>query len=406
MRNHIRAKCPSGFSRLFAILAIFPAIFLLATCSGLPPSWSSSSGKNNVIDVKTENDVKKLRETESRLKITPASVKDNPDYKIIDTVAIPNIPAYRIGAGDVLEVVYHIKYEKTSEPYRLEVQDRISVNFPYNPQFSTSGLVRTDGKITLPLVGEIQVVGLTVEDLAKDINKRYSKYTQNLSATVSLEEFNVKIDELKKAITTAPRGQSKVAPVAPDGRVGFPIIGNLEAAGFTVSQLEEIINKKYSQYVRNLQVTLILLEIHHNKLYIFGEVNVPGIYEMHSQFTLLQAITQAGGFKPSANLQDVLVFRNSGLTSPVVYRVNLQNMMNSGQLYGELMMQAADVIYVPKSAIDDLNDLIAKIFTKGIYAIVPFQSNFTATYDLTPLKTASSLINPAAIATPTTTTTP
>ncbi len=393
-------------TRLAAIFAAISAICFLATCSGLPPSWTSSRSKTPVIDVKSESGLKTLQETETRLKITPASVKDDPNYKIINSVAIPNIPAYRIGSGDVLELVYHIQYQKTSEPYRLEVQDRISINFPYNPQFSTSGLVRTDGKITMPLIGEIQVVGLTVDELTKDINKRYSRFINNPSATVGIEEFNVKIDELKKAITTAPRGQSKVAPVAPDGRVGFPIIGNIEAAGFTVSQLEEIINQRYSKYVRNLQVTLILLEIHHNKVYIFGEVNVPGIYEMTSQFTLLQALTQAGGFKPSANLEDVLVFRNSGLTTPVVYRVNLQKMMNSGQLYGDLTVQAADVIYVPKSAIDDLNDLIAKIFTKGIYAIVPFQSNFSATYDLTPYKAASSYVNPSTLNTPATTTTP
>lgn len=355
-----------------------------------------------MVDIKTLDDVKKLRETENALKITPASVKDNPNYQIIDSVAIPYVPAYRIGAGDILEVVYHINYEKTSEPYRLEVQDRISVNFPYNPQFSTSGIVRTDGMVTLPLIGELQVVGSTVDELSKEINKRYGKFIKNPSATVSLEEFNVKIDELKKAITTAPRGQSKVAPVAPDGRVGFPLIGNIEAAGFTVTQLEEIINQRYNKFVRNLQVTLILQEIHHHKLYIFGEVNVPGIYEMADQYTLLQALTQAGGFKPSANLQDVLIFRNNGLTTPVVYRVNLQNMMNSGQLYGDLPLQAADVVYVPKSAIDDLNDLVAKIFTKGIYAIVPFQSNFTAAYDVTPAKKASTFVSPT-ITTPVTT---
>jgi len=398
----LRPRIVARFPRLVAALATVSAIFLLAACSGLPPSWSSAGKNSKVVDIKTLDDVKKLRETENALKITPASVKDNPNYQIIDSVAIPYVPAYRIGAGDILEVVYHINYEKTSEPYRLEVQDRISVNFPYNPQFSTSGIVRTDGMVTLPLIGELQVVGSTVDELSKEINKRYGKFIKNPSATVSLEEFNVKIDELKKAITTAPRGQSKVAPVAPDGRVGFPLIGNIEAAGFTVTQLEEIINQRYNKFVRNLQVTLILQEIHHHKLYIFGEVNVPGIYEMADQYTLLQALTQAGGFKPSANLQDVLIFRNNGLTTPVVYRVNLQNMMNSGQLYGDLPLQAADVVYVPKSAIDDLNDLVAKIFTKGIYAIVPFQSNFTAAYDVTPAKKASTFVSPT-ITTPVTT---
>jgi polysaccharide export outer membrane protein len=341
-------------------------------------------GDQPVVTVKSQDDVKTVLEQQKSLEITPESIKDNPGFKVLDAAAVQDIPTYRLGPGDVLEVVYHIKHEVTPKDYRLDVQDRISVSFPFHPQFNVSTLVRSDGKVTLPLIDEVKLAGRSMSEVTADLNRRYAVYIKNPSVTVGLEEFNVRIDELKKAITTAPRGQSKIAPIAPDGLVGFPIIGNLDAAGLTVAQLEKTINESYAKYVDDLQVTLILLEIHNNKLYVYGEVNTPGVYEMQGRVNLAQALGQAGGFKETANLRDVLVFRNNGLLKPMAYRVDLQRLLDTGKMYDDLYVQPADIVYVPKGALDNINDIIAKVFTKGLYAVVPFTSSFSVNYDITP----------------------
>lgn len=358
---------------------------VLAAC--LLTSWgcvAANKGKSDVIAVANQDGVKAVLEQEKRLEPTAAAVGDNPAFKVLDGEAVPNMPLYRMGPGDVLEVVYHIRHEITAKDYRLDIQDRISIAFPYHPQFNVSTLVRADGKISLPLIGEVKVSGRTISEVTADLDRRFAVYIKKPSLTVSLEEFNVRIDELKKAITTAPRGQSKIAPVAPDGRVGFPIIGNIDAAGLTVAQLEKTINERYAKYVDDLQVTLILLEIHNNKLYVYGEVNSPGVYELQGRLNLAQALGQAGGFKSTANLRDVLVFRNNGLVKPMAYRVDLQRLLDTGRMYEDLYVQPSDIVYVPKGALDDLNDVIAKVFTKGLYAVVPFTSSFNVNYDISP----------------------
>jgi polysaccharide biosynthesis/export protein len=320
-------------------------------------------------------------ETASQMTVEKASVR--PDFQIIEQVPVPNAPEYRLGSGDVLEIVYHIHYEKTREDYHLDVQDRISITFPYHPQFSSTVQVRTDGKISVPLLGDVDAESKTPSQLAAYLNRAYSKYIQNPSVTVALEEFNVKIDELKKAITTAPRGQSKIAPVATDGRIGFPIIGSLQAEGLTLVQLEKLVNEKYVKFVRNLDVTLILLEIHHPKFYILGEVERPGSYEMTSRLNLLDSIAMANGHKKSAYLKEVIVFRNDGMDKPVVFKIDLESALKHGTSYfSDLIVRPADIIYVPKTKIDDFNVLVEKIFTKGLYAILPFQSSFTVNYDI------------------------
>lgn len=334
------------------------------------------------LNLQKPEDLKELRKLETELTVTPEKAALHPDYQVIQNITVPYIPEYKIGAGDVLEVVYNIRYEETPEEYRLEVQDKVSVTFPYHPQFNSTVLVRTDGRITMPMLGDVQAASKTPMELAATLNQRYSKFIDNPNATVALEEFNVKIDEMRKAITTAARGQSKIAPVSPDGRISFPIIGTVQAEGFTVPQLEKIINEKYSHYVRNLNSTLIMNEIHSSKVYIFGEVERQGPIDMTTACNLLDGISMAGGLKKTAYIKEIIIFRSDGLERPIAMRVDLEPVLNQGMTYADLRLRPADIVFVPKGQIDKFDDIVEKIFTKGIYAVLPFSTNVSAAYGL------------------------
>lgn len=366
------------FEKIFALILLALTVLALPSCSTPDARQEDFS-----IHVRDDNTASELKKVERDLTVTPEKAALHPDYQVIENIAVPYIPEYRVGPGDVVEIVYHIRYEKTPEDYRIEVQDKISITFAYHPQFNTTVLVRTDGKITVPLVGDIAAESKTPVELARILNREYGRFISDPSITVALEQFNVKIDELKKAITTAPRGQSKIAPVAPDGRISFPIIGNVQAEGMTVTQLEQTVNRQYSAYIRNLQATLILLEIHHAKFYIFGEIERPGAYEMTSSINLLEALGMANGYKKSANIREVVVFRNDGLEKPIALKVDLENVLRRGSpYYADLRIRPADIIFVPKTKLDNFNDLVEKIFTRGIYGILPFQTVFSINYDI------------------------
>ncbi len=356
---------------------------MLALLSAACSSTDKKEQKFDVI-VQQPQDVQQLNKVEAMLTVTPEKAALHPDYQVIQDIAVPYIPEYRIGAGDVLEVVYNIRYESSPGEYRLEVQDKVSITLPYYPQFNSTGLVRTDGKITVPLVGDIQAESKTPRELTAILNKEYGKYLENPSITVALEEFNVKIDELRKAITTAARGQSKIAPVAPDGRIALPIIGNVQAEGYTLSQMDKMVNEKYSRYIRNLDATMILAEIHHPKFYIFGEVERQGPHEMPSAMSLLDGISAAGGLKKTAYIKEVVIFRSDGLERPIALKVDLQPALEQGYTYADLRLKPADIVFVPKSKLDKFDDMVEKIFTKGIYGIIPFSTGASAVYNINP----------------------
>jgi polysaccharide biosynthesis/export protein len=348
-----------------------------ASCSHSPDAASSFDAS-----IKTAEDFSQLKQLETQLTVTPEKAALHSEYQVINNIAVPFVPEYRMGPGDVIEIVYHIRYEKTSEDYRIEVQDKVSINFPFHPQFSSTAMVRTDGKITVPLIGDVAAESKTPVELAAILNHAYKKYLSEPNITVALEEFNVKISELKKAITTAPRGQSKIAPVAPDGRIAFPLIGSLQAQGFTLAQLEKLVNESYSKQVRNLNATLILLEIHHPKLYVLGEVEKPGAYDISSVPTVLSALTLAGGFKKSGELEEIAVFRNEGLERPIAFKVDINTAITLGNSLANIKLKPGDIIFVPKTRIDSMNDTIERIFTKGIYSVLPFYSNFSVNYNI------------------------
>jgi polysaccharide export outer membrane protein len=369
-----------GPYRHLLLLATAASVILLSSCvtvPDVPPQFDAT--------IKTADDVNKLKRLETQLTVTSEKAALHPDYQIIDNIAVPYVPEYRMGPGDVLEIVYHLKYEKTTDEYRLEVQDRISINLPFYPQYSSSVLVRSDGKITAPLIGDIPAESKTPMELTADLNREYGKYLREPSVTVSLEAFNVKIDELKKAITTAARGQSKIAPISPDGRISFPIIGGMQVQGMTVAQVEKMINESYAKQVRNLNITLILLEIHHPKLYVLGEVERPGAYDIASVPNVLNALTLAGGFRKSGELQEIAVFRNEGLERPISFKVDLKTALKAGIPLTNVKLKPGDIVYVPKSRLDERNDIIEKIFTKGIWAVLPFSASLSAGYSLNPL---------------------
>jgi polysaccharide export outer membrane protein len=371
---------PYHLHRLLNYLVL--GILLVGLLSLIACSHGGSDGPSHYdAFIKSGEDVHQLQQLEAQLTVTPEKAALHPDYQIINNISVPFVPEYRMGPGDVVEIVYHIKYEKTNTDYQLEVQDRISINFPYHPQFNSSVLVRTDGKITLPLIGDVAAESRTPMELSQLLNQVYRKYFNKTDITVALEEFNVKIAELKKAITTAPRGQSKVAPIAPDGRIAFPLIGSLQAQGFTLIQLEKMVNESYSKQVRNLNATLILLEIHHPKLYVLGEVERPGAYDITSVSNIFNALTLSGGFKKSGELEEVAVFRNDGLERPIALKIDIKTAFKTGMALTNIKLRPGDIVYVPRSRIDERNDIIEKIFTKGIWAVLPFSTSLSATYN-------------------------
>lgn len=94
------------------------------------------------------------------------------------------------------------------------------------------------------------------------------------------------------------------------GRLSFPLIGSIEAAGKTPEQLAQTIESELrGNYVRDPQVSVNLVETVSQVVTVDGQVTRPGLYPVVGRMTLMRAVATAGGVAEFADLDDVVMFR-------------------------------------------------------------------------------------------------
>ena len=89
--------------------------------------------------------------------------------------------------------------------------------------------------------------------------------------------------------------------VRPDGKISMPLIQDIQADGFTASELAVRIRNELLTYIKDPNVSVVVKEINAPKFSVIGYVNKPGTYPMRGDVTVLQALAEAGGFTPFAS---------------------------------------------------------------------------------------------------------
>lgn len=141
-------------------------------------------------------------------------------------------------------------------------------------------------------------------------------------------------------------GLSQPVLVGPDGRISFPLVGNLRAEGRTVEELTAVIVERLSRFIPDPVVTVSLQEIPGNRIYILGRVNKPGDFVIGREVDVMQALAMAGGLTPFADRKDIKVLRSQdGEQVPIPF--NYKEVERGENLEQNIPLQAGDVIVVP-----------------------------------------------------------
>ncbi|MBI9020372.1 MAG: polysaccharide biosynthesis/export family protein [Verrucomicrobia bacterium] len=218
-------------------------------------------------------------------------------------------PDYRISPGDVLDVLYQVRSWEEQPNFKIAVDHVVSVRFIHYPEFSETQAVRPDGNISLAYLGSVRVTGKTVEALTEELKTAYRKYLKDPELYVVLEEFRGAIKELKTDLRTAPRGLSRLVTVRPDGYATFAMVGDLAVAGNTIPDMAKVLNERYQSILPGLSADLFLEKHSGSRIYVFGEVNQPGAFEILRPTSIFEAVAMAGSIKSSARIDSAIVFR-------------------------------------------------------------------------------------------------
>ncbi|MFT6044637.1 MAG: protein involved in polysaccharide export with SLBB domain [Arenicella sp.] len=281
---------------------------------------------------------------------------------------------YLISPGDQIELTYHVDVKK-QDTYNIAIGDQIRVEFFYYPQLDRTLNVRPDGKVTLPNVGDIEAAGLTPMALADRICKVYRPQLREPTATVSLIRYGERIRELKDAITTSQRGQSRLLLVQPDGRVSIPLLNTTSVAGLGISEAESLINELYKDVIPGMVTTAALSEVTGNKIYVYGEVKKPGYYRLDGPTSVTQSIALAGGFENHADPRNILVITRNSLNQATGSVVNIKDTLSRTGTSHQTVLRQADVVYVSKTGLGS-----ASIIGEAIRRMIPI--SFSVFYNL------------------------
>jgi polysaccharide export outer membrane protein len=139
---------------------------------------------------------------------------------------------------------------------------------------------------------------------------------------------------------------TKTVVVLPDGKIQFPLIGEVVAGGKSVAQLKKEFVEKLTRFVVDADISVEVKQSNSLFIYIIGKVNSPGRQMLVADTTVLQALAMAGGLNIFAEKDDVRIFRQEK-DRTLVYSFRYSQVVSGNNLDDNLLLRRGDVIFVP-----------------------------------------------------------
>ncbi len=181
-------------------------------------------------------------------------------------------------------------------------------------------------------------------------------------------------DELDVVVPSAPELNRSVR-VAPDGRVGLPLVQAVMVADRTLPDLEGALEQAYAGTLRRPDVELSLKSSVPVKVYVGGEVDRPGLYDLPGDADAMQAVLLAGGFKTTARRSEVVILRRGSNGQAMMRTADLyRSVVRPGQAGGDFVpLRRFDVVYVPRSTIAEVGLFVQQYLRDAL----PVQFSYT-----------------------------
>ena len=169
-----------------------------------------------------------------------------------------------------------------------------------------------------------------------------------------LSEFILGVgDEIKISVYRHDALDQTIA-ITLSGKIMFPLVGDIQAAGKSVFALRDEITEKLSRYLVKPVVTVQVSVIRSRRTMVLGEVKSPGSFVLDMEVTVLEALSKAGGATADANLNQVLLVRNAPGNKKVELYLDLKKALDDQDYTSNVVLQNGDILYVPLKGIANI----------------------------------------------------
>jgi polysaccharide export outer membrane protein len=265
-----------------------------------------------------------------------------------------------------LEALYGPDTQATG--YIIGPEDVLRLFVWQNPDLSGETIVRPDGYISLPLIGEIQVSGLTVTTLQSKLTAAYREFIADPQIAIIPERLNSRrvfflgqirgTEEMAKQGGLFLRGNNTLL----ENVAGIEFLPDADLAEAFVARKDFIIpvnlerlikGGELSQNIRLQPGDTVVVPAATKDILMLGALNKPGRYKLKQRDTLLSALAMAEGLAENADLLQAYLAREGAILP-----INFKRLLEGGDVSQNLLLKDKDFVYVP-----DVND--NKVFVLG-----------------------------------------
>lgn len=251
------------------------------------------------------------------------------------------------------------KCSASEEDYKIGAEDVLHLSVWGNDQLNKQVIVRPDGKLSFPLVDDIQVSGLTCLEVKKIIEKKIIAFVTNPQVTVIVENINnYKVYVIGSAgapgVLNLKRKTTLLQLLAMVGGPNLAEEADLEGAYVLrgterlLVDFERLIEKgDITQNIELLPDDVVYIPDNFDKrITVVGEVAKPGIVTFRKNITLLDAVLMSGGITEDADAADTKIIRKTAQKEEII-KVNLKEVIKKGKVKDNVDLRPRDLIVVP-----------------------------------------------------------
>lgn len=165
-------------------------------------------------------------------------------------------------------------------------------------------------------------------------------------------------DKLSIKFFSNPELNEPAMLVRPDGVINPQLINEIRAAGRTVAELKSELEKAYNEILLSPMITVSIIDLNPPRIFVGGQVNKPGKYELREARTLAQAVFIAGGFTNDARRTMVVHARPNEKGDWDIRTANVLKLLEGKDPNADVKLQDGDYVFVPDSRISQISKAV------------------------------------------------
>jgi polysaccharide biosynthesis/export protein len=324
-----------------------------------PKFQGTQPGLGSVLSV----DAQQILEEPAPLTQILVSLAGDVHYRLKRNTAVIIIDVEKAGFSSEMppETISGAPLPAARKPNTQVIQPGDLLFFSISPaeELSRDLIVDQNGKISLPLIGAVDVAGLNAETLARKLTGLMSKYVTNPRVDVLIKQFNSQqislMGQVRNPGAYPYRANLRLLDVVSMAGGFLPGVNKSQIRVYRgTGPARKAVMVDVSDALKTGDVTkdfllqpgdLIEIPKGVNPLTIFGNIDHGGNYDYYRDMRMLDLISLAQGFKDGANTGKLIIYRG---TPPFqkVFKLKFTRVLE-GKMDSNILLEPGDVIYVP-----------------------------------------------------------